>query len=202
MALFPGVPDNAVRAAIDLQHKIREYNLERQAKGRVPIKAGTGLHTGSLMLGILGESERMQSSVISDDVNLASRLEGVTRLYGATIVISESTLAGLQSPEAFQYRFVDRVRLKGKEKPIRVYEVFDGDSPDQVELKSLTKAEFEVGLELYKNKQFAEASVKFNQVLQENPQDKVAKLNLKRSARYMVDGVPDDWSAIETLTEK
>ena len=154
------------------------------------------------MLGILGEPERMQSSVISDDVNLASRLEGVTRLYGATTVISESTLAGLQSPEAFQYRFVDRVRLKGKEKPIRVYEVFDGDSPDQVELKSSTKVKIEKGLDLYKHKQFAEASVKFNQVLQENPQDKVAKLYLQRSARYMVDGVREDWSAIETLTEK
>ena len=81
MALFPDSPDDAVMAAIDMHQVVGEFNEERDREGLKPIGIGVGLHTGSLMLGTIGNAERMQWSVVSDAVNLAARLEGLTRIY-------------------------------------------------------------------------------------------------------------------------
>lgn len=80
----------------------------------MPIEIGTAIHTGNLMLGTIGEQERMETTAISDAVNLAFRLEGLTKLYGASIVISQDSLFNLESPTSYQFRFLDRVRVKGK----------------------------------------------------------------------------------------
>jgi two-component system sensor histidine kinase ChiS len=129
-------------------------------------------------------------------------LEGLTRIYGSTIAISELTLSRVENPDRFKHRFVDKVRVKGKMEPVLVHEVFDGDPKSVAELKELTKESFEKGISLYYDKKFSEASVEFNQVLQKNPDDKAARIYLERSATYMVKGVPDDWTGVETLTKK
>ena len=98
MALFPGPPDHAVQAAIAMHKAIEEYNEARRQKGRQPVRIGVGLHSGSLMLGIIGSQDRMQGAVVADAVNLAARLEGLTRIYGSTITLSESTLLQLETP--------------------------------------------------------------------------------------------------------
>ena len=199
MALFPDSPDDAVQAAIAMHGAVAEYNLEREKEGFRPIGIGVGLHIGNLMLGIIGSEERMQGAVVADDVNLASRLEGLTRIYGSSITLSETTFSQLEDPERYRHRFVDKVRVKGKKNAVAVHEVFDGDPPGVVELKDQTKALFEAGLHLYYDRKFSEASVQFNQVLQTNPEDKAARIYLERSARYMVSGVPDDWQGIGDL---
>jgi two-component system sensor histidine kinase ChiS len=102
----------------------------------------------------------------------------------------------------YKHRFVDKVQVKGKKEPVSVYEVFDGDPPAVKELKEQTKEAFEEGLRLYYEKQFSEASVQFNQVLQAHPEDKAARIYLERSAHYMVQGVSDDWTGVEALTKK
>jgi two-component system sensor histidine kinase ChiS len=181
---------------------IEDYNKERKEDGFLPVGMGVGLHIGDLMLGIIGSQERLQGTVVADAVNLTARLEGLTRIYGSTISISEPTLAQTDDPDRYKHRFVDKVRVKGKKEPVTVHEVFDGDPESAVALKEQTKESFEKGIGLYYDKKFSEASVEFNQVLQKNPEDKAARIYLERSAQYMVSGVPDDWTGVETLTKK
>jgi adenylate cyclase len=202
MALFPGKADDGVRAAIAMHAAVSEYNEERKKKGYQPIGIGVGLHIGDLMLGVIGNEGRMQGTVVADAVNLASRLEGLTRVYGSSISISEPTLAQLKDPDQYKHRFVDKVQVKGKKDPVSVHEIFDGDPAAVIELKELTKDDFEQGLCLYYDRKFSEASVKFNQVLEKHPEDRAARIYLKRSANYMVNGVPDDWTGVEILTQK
>ena len=158
MALFPGSPDDAVMAAIDMHRAVGEFNEQREKEGFQPIGIGVGLHTGDLMLGIIGNAERMQGSVVSDAVNLAARLEGLTRIYGSSITLSEPTLARLKGKQ-YQHRFVDKVRVKGKTQTVLVHEVFDGDPASTSKLKEQTKGEFEKGLESYYARKFSQASV-------------------------------------------
>ena len=202
MALFPETADDAVQAAIAMHAAVSEYNTDRKQKGFQPIGIGVGLHIGDLMLGIIGHEQRMQGTVVADAVNLASRLEGLTRVYGSSISISEPTLSQLKDPDRYKHRFVDKVQVKGKKDPVSVHEVFDGDPPAVIELKELTKDDFEQGLCLYYDRKFSEASVKFNQVLEKHPDDRAARIYLKRSANYMVNGVPDDWTGVEVLSQK
>ena len=129
MALFPMRAEDALQAAITMQQEVSRYNRHRQAQADKPINIGIGLHTGSLMLGTIGETERMESTVISDAVNLASRMEGVTKMYGTTIVISQDTLFNLDQPTLYHFRYLDRVQVKGKKEPISVFEIFNGDLP-------------------------------------------------------------------------
>jgi DNA-binding response OmpR family regulator len=202
MALFPETADDAVRAAVAMHAAVSEYNKDRENNGFQPIGIGVGLHIGDLMLGIIGHEERMQGTVVADAVNLASRLEGLTRVYGSSITISEPTLSQLKDPVKYKHRFVDWVQVKGKKDPVSVYEVFDGDAAAVIELKDMTKDDFEEGLCLYYDRKFSEASVKFNQVLDKHPEDRAARIYLKRSANYMVNGVPDDWTGVEILSQK
>jgi DNA-binding response OmpR family regulator len=202
MALFPETADDGVRAAIAMHAAVAEYNKDRAKKGYQPIGIGVGLHIGDLMLGIIGHEERMQGTVVADAVNLASRLEGLTRIYGSSISISEPTLTQLKDPDRYKHRFVDKVQVKGKKDPVSVHEVFDGDPTAVIELKEQTKDEFEQGLCLYYDRKFSEASVKFNRVLEKHPEDRAARIYLKRSANYMVNGVPEDWTGVEVLTQK
>ena len=123
MAIFPECADDAVQAARAIQQEVAKYSLELQEQGLPALKIGAGLHTGKLMLGIIGEVERMQGTVISDAVNLAARLETLTRTFGVDIIISEQTLQQLRIPETYQTRFLDQVQVKGKQIPIAIYEV-------------------------------------------------------------------------------
>ncbi len=202
MALFPGGADNAVQAAIAMHRAVAAYNLERQQDGFQPIGIGVGLHIGDLMLGVIGSQDRLQGTVVADAVNTASRIEGLTKRYGASTTISEAVMTNLNDPARYHYRFVDKVLVKGKDTPVTVFEIFDGDPETVAQLKKDTKESFEAGLSLYYERKFAEASVRFNQVLEKNPEDKAALIYLKRCASYMVQGVPADWTGVEDLVSE
>lgn len=202
MALFPRNADDALLAAIDMNQETAVYNQYRQTRGNAPIKIGTGIHSGDLILGILGNAQRMQGTVISDAVNMASRLEGLTKLYGVSIIISEDIMQDLADSSQYHTRFLDQVRVSGKKKPIIVYEVFDNDSPEIIERKLETKAEFEAGLALYRKQEFAKASASFKRTLEKNPIDTAIERYLQRATYFMKHGVPPDWSGISILHEK
>lgn len=202
MALFPKVPDEALKAAIEMQHQVSLYNLDREAEGYPSIAIGVGLHTGSLMLGTIGEEQRMESTVIADAVNLASRMEGLTKVYGAGILISEQTLSELKEPEKYSHRFLGRVTVKGKKIAVAVFEVYEGDADSLKALKTQTRAEFERGVELFEQQKFSQALLVFESVLEKNEQDKPARLYVERCQTAQMDRKDGLWEAVETVQER
>lgn len=197
MALFPNAPDDAVTAAVEMQRTLATINKERAARKEQPINIGIGIHTGPVMLGTIGDTERMQATVIADAVNLASRLEGLTKYYGITTAVSGETIARLSGHTHFHCRGIGQVRVKGKSSLVQVYDVYDGEPETAVTLKEQTKADFETALGHYYARRFSEACTLFTSVLQRNPLDKVARLYLERSSGYLVNDVPKDWTGLE-----
>jgi two-component system sensor histidine kinase ChiS len=202
MALFPESANDAVQAAIAMQKQVALYNEQRQQQGDVPICIGIGLHTGNLMLGTVGESERMDTTVIADAVNLASRLEGLTKLYGAGILISEHTLSRLEGLQNCKSRFLDRVRVKGKTESVAVYEVYDEELGLSNQLKTQTQAIFEEGVRAYGCQDFALAQSIFEEVLVRNSEDRAALLYVKRCQQYQQYEVPEGWEGVADLDFK
>jgi class 3 adenylate cyclase len=123
MALFPGDPKQAIDAALDLRAALAEYNRHRTKSGYAIIRMGIGIHRGPLMLGTIGENQRMDSTVISDTVNAASRLEGLTKKFMKDILVSGETVEalGLESAAGYQLDYLDEETVKGRSRPLKVY---------------------------------------------------------------------------------
>ncbi len=181
MALFSGIADEAVKAGIAMLQSLRDYNQHRLNSSYAPINIGIGINTGLLMLGTVGGQNRMDSTVISDAVNLASRLEGLTKYYGVSLLISQQTLARLHNPMEYSIRFIEQANVKGKSQAVGVFEVFDGDEPQIKEGKLATQTIFEEGVWLYYQHCFREAAQRFEEVLSINPRDTVAQIYLNTS---------------------
>jgi class 3 adenylate cyclase/GAF domain-containing protein len=181
MALFSGGADDAVKAGISMLHRLNEYNQCRAHKGYPPIRIGIGINTGSLMLGTVGGYSRMDGTVISDTVNLASRIEGLTKSYGVSLLISQESFLQLQEANQYAFRILGLVKVKGKSEAVTVYEVFDADAAEIREGKLVTKKEFEQAILLYNQGAFKDAAQGFQACLDINPRDKVAQIYLERS---------------------
>jgi two-component system sensor histidine kinase ChiS len=202
MSIFLDDPKNAINASIEMLSQVEDYNISRENKSRKRISIGIGMHTGTLMLGVIGDKQRMDVNVVSDSVNTASRMEGLTKYYGASVIISEFTLAGLQENYNVAHRFLGLVKVKGKTQPLKIYEILEGLSDEQIKLKISTKESFENGLKHYLNKDFINAAAEFKNVFTINKRDKSAQHYLKLSAKFMVDGVLPDWDGVETMMLK
>jgi glutaminase/class 3 adenylate cyclase len=202
MAVFPEGADDAVAAGIAQFEKIAEFNRERQSCGHLPICVGMGIHLGNMMLGIVGEHDRIQGDTLSDTVNLTARLEGLTKYYGIPMAISGEILQRLSHPENYQLRFIDRAIVKGRTEAIAIYEVLDVQEEAIQELKRGTLNEFNQGLECYCNGKMQQATACFDQVLKVNPLDGIAKRYIERIEELTIQGIPKDWQGIWTFTQK
>lgn len=180
MALFSGEADNAVKAGLAMLHQLAEYNQQRANSGLVPIQNGIGLNTGSLILGTVGGQNRMDGTVISDAVNLASRIENLTKEYGVSLLISQHTFSRLKKPTDYAIRQVDQVKVKGREELVTVYEVFDADRADVKEKKLATLQIYTEACSYYNLNAYAQAAQRFKDCLRQNPSDRVAQIYLKR----------------------
>jgi len=189
MALFPTSADDALQGAIGMLYRLMSYNQGREKAGYRPIEIGIGLNTGLLMLGTVGGANRMEGTVISDAVNLASRVEGLTKNYGANLLISEHTFYNLKNADRYCIRFVDRVVVKGKKQPQSVYEVFDTDTAEVREGKKSTVKTFEEALAFYHFKQIPQAKELLQTCLRANPQDVPAQVYLDRCNQFLHSGV-------------
>jgi class 3 adenylate cyclase len=180
MALFPTNADDAVHGSIAMLKALERFNLILQEVGFQFIRIGIGLNTGRLMLGTIGSPRRMDGTVISDAVNLASRVEGLTKTYGTALLITEQTYQKLEDPSRYKIRMIDSVTVKGKTKAVTIYEVFDADPPEIVQLKIQTLTDFEQGLQYYHQRQLNEAQKYFEKVLQLNKHDGPARTYWER----------------------
>ena len=180
MALFSDCADDAVKSGIAMLNILTDYNEHRQKIGYIPIQIGIGINSGSLMLGTVGGQSRMDSTVISDAVNLASRIEGLTKDYGVPLLISQETLERLRNPADYAIRIVDKVQVKGKSQYVIVYEVFDADPPGILAAKLANLPTYTEAMLLCDRKEFREAGKLFEECLRTNPTDRVARIYLKR----------------------
>ena len=183
MALFSGPADDAISAGIAMLEALKIYNEARVQSNYQPLRIGVGINTGSLMLGTVGGLNRMDGTVISDAVNLASRMEGLTKFYGTPLLISSNTFMSLRNYNQYYFRIIDRVKVKGKTESITVYEVFNHDEPALRDAKMRTKMMFEEGILLYNNKRFSEAYRCFDECFSYNPDDHIALNYAQRSRR-------------------
>ncbi|RHX86571.1 adenylate/guanylate cyclase domain-containing protein [Leptospira stimsonii] len=123
MAIFPSRAEDAVDAALAMRRTLRKFNEIRKSQNQEAVDIGIGIHTGHLMLGIIGHENRMECTVIGDSVNLASRIEGLTKQFGCPIVASEVTIASLKDPSRFPHEFLDEVTVKGKSQAVKMYKI-------------------------------------------------------------------------------
>ena len=200
LALFKdGNAEGATQAAIAMQHRIKRFNTNRAAKAKKPIASGIGIHYGEVTLGALGTNERLQATVIGDVVNLAARIESCTKTFGVNIVISDSVYKKLPDPTAFNLREIDTVRVKGKQIPVALYEVFDADPEPLIAEKKSLLPSFKQALGLYRQGDFNEAAELFKLCMKKCPGDTISPIFFKRCKTMMRIPPGDGWTGISTL---
>jgi len=202
MALYSLSVNDAINAAIEMRAKLEEFNEDLKMNDKRTIDSGIGIHTGDLMLGIVGGRSRIEGTVISDHVNLASRLEGLTKIYGAPIIVSQDSLIKIENPLQYNFRFLDIVKVKGRKSSVNIFEILDGEKANQRKLKIETKEQFNKAIELYRNTSFEEASILFSTLRKANPNDKAIHLYLERCEKNIKYGIPEDWDGVEILQFK
>ena len=202
MAIFLDNPVNTLRASIEMQKITAIYNAERVRRGRMLVTTGMGFHTGKLIMGIIGDHQRMDAATISDTVNTASRIENLNKYFGTNILLSEDSLKAFQDAEEFNFRYLGLVQMKGKNLPVGVYECIDGDHDllRQKKLESINT--FNEGVQTYLNKDFDKAIALFQSILRINPDDATANVFLKKAKHYLHEGVPADWQGVEKMKTK
>jgi two-component system sensor histidine kinase ChiS len=187
MALFPSRADDAVHGALEMIRRLATWNAQRVERGEPPARIGIGLHTGNLMLGTVGARDRMDTTVISDAVNLASRVESLTKTYRVPLIITEETYQALHEPAAISVRRIDRVLVQGKSQPVVLYEVMDADDRLARLSKQRTLADFEAGQACYERRDFPGAINNLTRVRTCDPSDTVVEVLLERARRFSGD---------------
>ncbi|MBW2456869.1 MAG: adenylate/guanylate cyclase domain-containing protein [Deltaproteobacteria bacterium] len=202
MALFHQGADAAVQAALGMLAAVERFNATLVAEDQEPIRVGIGMNSGPLMLGTIGGEERLSCTVVGDPANTAARVEGMTKLYGAALLISQGTYERLADPARYTLREVDRVRAKGKDEPLAIYEVLDGDPPEVREQKLGTAEIFDGALVHYRAGAFDAALQGFEACRDQAPADASAALYVERCQEHVAHGPPADWDGVTRLRTK
>jgi adenylate cyclase len=185
MALFPGTAENALRCAIEMQQQLSKYNQ----RSKLNLQIGIGIHTGDLMLGTIGDESRMDSTVISDAVNICSRIDEIARDYELNIVISKDTKSQLENPEAFKIRYIGDTPLKGKSREVGLFDVMDGDEQKVLSRKYKSAKVFHAAVDAYYKKEYENAHSLFREILKTYPEDGCSLAFLKKLQRLKHAGV-------------
>ena len=202
MALFMEGPDDAIKAAEEMQKTIHAFNLQREKAGLTPITAGIGIHSGPLMMGVIGDTLRMDTGVVSDSVNTASRMEGLTKYFQAPILMSDATYSKLKHPDSYAHRFLGKVVVKGRKEVVEIYEFYGGDEEAIFEKKSLINKRFGEALSFYYKKEFSQAASILDQLLDEYPDDTPSQYYKQLCIDYILSGVSDEWTGVELIDRK
>jgi adenylate cyclase len=191
---------NCARAALGMRRELRKLNEKWRAEGRMGFGMGIGINHGEVIVGNIGSHERMDPTVIGDSANLASRIEGLTRVYGLDILVG-ATAAELVRDEVY-LRSVARVQVKGKTKPVDVL-TFIGARNEEVDPELLKWLEtYEEGLEKFRTRDFTQAKILFSRFLEFYPDDLLAKMYLTRALKYEQAPPDEAWEAVEVFEKK
>lgn len=188
---------NAVRAALAMMEKLHERQRQWENEGLPAIDIGIGINTGQMSVGNFGSDERFDYTVLGDAVNLGARLEGSNKEYGTNIIISEYTRAALG--DRFFCRFIDMVKVKGKQQPVRIYEpLCEGEPAEEIRREVQTFARF---MEEYHNRNFERGAAIINE-LHENHPSKLYCLYRDRVRKFQETPPPPEWDGSFTFTNK
>jgi adenylate cyclase len=191
---------NCARAALAMRRELKQLNEKWRGEGRMGLGMGVGINHGEVIVGNIGSQERMDPTVIGDSVNLASRLEGLTRVYGVDILVG-ATAADLVRDEIY-LRSVARVQVKGKTKPVEVF-TFIGALNEDVDSEFMKWLEsYEEGLEKFRARDFIQAKILFSRFLEFYPDDLLAKMYLERALEYEHAPPDEAWEAVEVFWKK
>ena len=191
---------DCVRAALAMRRELRQLNQKWREEGRMGLGMGIGINQGEVIVGNIGSHERMDPTVIGDSVNLASRLEGLTRIYGVDILVGAS--AAELARDEVHIRSVARVQVKGKSKPVDIF-TFVGARDEEVDPEFLKWLDtYEEGLEKFRTRDFTDAKILFSRFLEFYPDDLLAKMYLDRALEYEQTPPNEAWAAVEVFEKK
>jgi adenylate cyclase len=191
--------DRATRAAIAMIKTLWTWNIERKARGQLPADMGIGINTDEVVSGNIGSPKRMNYTLIGDGVNLAARLESACKQYGARILISENTFRKLKG--TYRIRDIDDVVVKGKTKPVGVYEVLDYHNDETFPNLMDVVNHFREGRKHYRAANWDGAIRAFEECLKANEQDKLSRIYIER-CELLKAAPPPDWDGVWRMTSK
>jgi adenylate cyclase len=195
-------PDHARRAcaaALDMIAALGPLRLQFAARGWGELDMGVGINTGSMIVGNLGSRDRLAYTAVGDPVNVASRIEGLSKEYGVQVVIGEATRQA--AGDAFEYRFLDLVAVKGRAEPLHVYELLGhaGTIPPE---RREALARYDRGVALYRSRRWAEAVALFEDLAAEAPDDGPVALYRRRAHELLEEPPARDWDGVWTAKTK
>jgi len=198
----PAAAEAAVTAALRMVRAMPALNKSFRRAGSPELRLGIGLHAGDVIIGNLGSEKRLELTAIGDTVNLASRLEGVTKAYGIPVIISEAVARDLG--DEWIVRPLDRVRVVGRAAPIAIFEplALPDDPAEQREEAHAFAGAFQAAFDLYLKRDFDAARSAFEKLLHDRGEDRPARLLTKRCRDSATTPPPDDWDGSVELTSK
>ncbi len=210
-------PGNAIKAAVKMLAALEKINNSGMEFFKEKVNIGIGINYGECILGNIGFKNKMDYTIIGDTVNLASRLESLTKIYYHPLIVSEAVFES--EKEKFLFRKIDNVRVKGKDKPVGIYAVYSGfqgtdgkklrsgETADIISVESIlinrdTLINYNKGLRVFYLREWKLAQEYFNKALESDRNDYLSKLYLERSIKLSESAVSDDWDGVITFTEK
>jgi adenylate cyclase len=193
-------PDAAVKSAISMISQLRVWNAARISVDKLAVNMGVGINTDTVVTGNIGSSKRMDFTMIGDGVNLAARLEGSCKTYGAQIIISEYTKSKLKG--IYALRELDRIVVKGKTEPVSISEVLDFHDDETFPARMDVVGHFSEGLNHYRSTDFDAAIKSFSAALEANANDVPSQLYIERCNLFKDTPPPAGWSGEWVMTEK
>lgn len=189
---------NTLIAGMSMIEGMKTLSSEFKQRGWPEIKVGVGINSGPMNVGNMGSEFRMAYTVLGDTVNLGSRLEGLTKNYGVDIIVSEYTMEAVTD---FEYRLLDKVRVKGKDRPVTIYEPLGLRDDMTVEMLSELE-QYQQALDNFHKMNWAEAQLQFSELIRLHPQRKLYSMYLDRINFYKQNPPADNWDGVFTHTSK
>ena len=191
--------EKACQTALEMMERLRVLQKQWSDKGEDFFEIGIGINSGNVILGNLGSSQLFDYTVIGDDVNLGARLEGANKQYGTAIIISESTYKEVKGKA--KVRELDLVRVKGKSKPVKIFELLGMRKLSRLEEELLVEA-YSRGLKYYQREKWYQALLEFKKVLRHFPNDGPTKVYIKRCLDFLENPPVENWDGVYDFTTK